>query len=282
MREFYANIADDDSYEVMVRGRAVSYHRDAINELFGIDVEDLSDYDHLILAPAAEDFDKALQYVATPDSQWCISSGGVRTLMHTALLPEAGIWLNFLKCRLMPTTHDTTVSQERVLLLYCLLAGLSINVGRLICRQITSCAKKKKGKLFFPSLITQLCIKAGVPTASAEDVLFERNDLDFTMGSQPRVPSSVAGPSIVRPASSLASLIAQQQEILGRLVSLETQQHDYWKYAKQRDAALIKSLQRNFTKPTVPFPAFPSSVLEAWTAPVEQQDPSPSDVASED
>ena len=51
MREFYANIANDDSYEVMVRGRAVSYHRDAINELFGIDVEDLSDYDHLILAP---------------------------------------------------------------------------------------------------------------------------------------------------------------------------------------------------------------------------------------
>ncbi|XP_062101883.1 uncharacterized protein LOC133808872 [Humulus lupulus] len=154
VKEFYANLAFAENSEVLVRGKVVSFAGEAINALFGLANVDSSTYNEMILAPTPADFDKALQCVAAPGTQWCISSGGVRTLLHTSILPKAAVWLSFLKCRLLPTTHDTTVSTERVFLLYCILAGLGVNVGQIISRQLASCARKKKGKLFFPSLIT--------------------------------------------------------------------------------------------------------------------------------
>ncbi|GMN64421.1 hypothetical protein TIFTF001_033502 [Ficus carica] len=43
---------------------------------------------------------------------------------------------------------------------------------------------------------------------------------------------------------------------------MHSQQQQFWEYAKQRDVALKKSLQKNFTKPIFPFPEFPDGVLE--------------------
>ena len=42
---------------------------------------------------------------------------------------------------------------------------------------------------------------------------------------------------------------------------MHSQQQQYWNYAKRRDLALKKSLQKNFTEPIFPFPEFPDDVL---------------------
>ena len=42
---------------------------------------------------------------------------------------------------------------------------------------------------------------------------------------------------------------------------MHSQQQHYQTYAKCRDLALKKSLQKNFTKPIFPFPEFPDAVL---------------------
>ncbi|MFQ6636537.1 hypothetical protein Gotur_012607 [Gossypium turneri] len=45
----------------------------------------------------------------------------------------------------MPISHRSTISMERMLLLYTILTEKSINVGKIILKEIHDCAKKKAG-----------------------------------------------------------------------------------------------------------------------------------------
>ncbi|MFQ6631264.1 hypothetical protein Gotur_008892 [Gossypium turneri] len=45
----------------------------------------------------------------------------------------------------MPISHSSTISMERMLLLYAILIEKSINVGKIILKEIHDCAKKKAG-----------------------------------------------------------------------------------------------------------------------------------------
>ncbi|KAJ4703006.1 DEAD-box ATP-dependent RNA helicase 56-like isoform X2 [Melia azedarach] len=42
--------------------------------------------------------------------------------------------------------------------------------------------------------------------------------------------------------------------------------HKFWEYSHQRDQAIKRALQRNFTKPIPQFPDFPKDILGPWTA----------------
>ncbi|KAK5835779.1 hypothetical protein PVK06_011486 [Gossypium arboreum] len=64
----------------------------------------------------------------------------------------------------MPISHNSTISMERMLLLYAILTEKSINVGKIILKEIYDCAKKKIGSAYFLSLITSLCLRARVKT----------------------------------------------------------------------------------------------------------------------
>ena len=59
----------------------------------------------------------------------------------------------------MPTAHTTTVSQDRLTLLYTIVKGLAIDVGKVTEKEIRECAikKQKSTALLFPSLITGIC-----------------------------------------------------------------------------------------------------------------------------
>lgn len=56
----------------------------------------------------------------------------------------------------MPTTHRTTVSQDRRMLLYTIIKGLTADVGKVIEQEIKKCGTKKQKyvALLFPLLIT--------------------------------------------------------------------------------------------------------------------------------
>ncbi|MFQ6634239.1 hypothetical protein Gotur_010791 [Gossypium turneri] len=45
----------------------------------------------------------------------------------------------------MPISHSSTISMEQMLLLYAILTEKSINVGKIILKEIHDCAKKKAG-----------------------------------------------------------------------------------------------------------------------------------------
>ena len=96
---------------------------------------------------------------------------GVYLCSRPALKPSAKIWYHFIRTRLIPTTHIETVNKERLILLHYILEGKEVNVGKLIQKEISACAFKPKGCLYFPSLITELCLRSGVDVTSNDEIL---------------------------------------------------------------------------------------------------------------
>lgn len=67
-----------------------------------------------------------------------------RVVDRIDLKPITKVWIKFLKSRLMLTTHTTTVSQDQIVLLYAIVKGLTIDVGKIIEKKIQDCATRKK------------------------------------------------------------------------------------------------------------------------------------------
>lgn len=79
------------------------------------------------------------------------------------LKPNAKVSVKILKSHLMPTTHATIVSHDKLILLYAIVKGLIIDVGKVIEKEIGECALKKQKftALFFSSLIIGICEASG-------------------------------------------------------------------------------------------------------------------------
>lgn len=52
--------------------------------------------------------------------------------------------MKFLKFRLIPTTHTTTVSQVRLILLYAIVKGLTIDVRKLLNRILETVLQRNR------------------------------------------------------------------------------------------------------------------------------------------
>lgn len=98
-------------------------------------------------------WNSVLKTLTVVGSSWENDEGQV--INRIELKPITKVWVKFLKSRLMPTIHTTTVSQERLILLYVILKGLPIDVGTIIEREIRECAMKKH-KLLLCIFLTYL------------------------------------------------------------------------------------------------------------------------------
>ena len=65
--------------------------------------------------------------------------------------------MKFVANRLMPTEHTTGIGKAMILLIYCIATCQTVDVGKVIARQIKYFQPGKKASIIFPSLITQLC-----------------------------------------------------------------------------------------------------------------------------
>ncbi|GMN65497.1 hypothetical protein TIFTF001_034567 [Ficus carica] len=250
VREFYTHFAGEGQRSVYVRGVQVSIDEDTINQFYGLeDGEDL----------------------------------------HTEYAADAPA--DRLECAL---------TNDRVLLLDSITSGQPIDVGKIISQKLGAYATKKCGSLWFPSLITSLCASSGVPIFDNEERLLSsrgaitntfiarliqtkmaegpseppRNDEDELGQAPPTTTNRAAAASSNQdPAHAdltqslklleqrMSHAEVQQYQTMDMLQQMHSQQQQYWNYAKRRDLALNKSLQKNFTKPIFPFPEFPDDVL---------------------
>ncbi|KAH1096943.1 hypothetical protein J1N35_013864, partial [Gossypium stocksii] len=108
--------------------------------------------------------------------RWTVSSQDYYTVERAFLKPIGEMWYHFLKNRLMPSTHNTIISKDRMLLLHSIIMRRRINIGRIIFREVYRCAKKNASSVNFPSLITALYRTARVPLNAFEDVTLIRVD----------------------------------------------------------------------------------------------------------
>ena len=79
-----------------------------------------------------------------------------------ALVDNIRPWYAFVCVNLQPTAHLSDVTRERAILLYALVTGASIDVGRVIFYHYMHSVRAKQGGIMFPSLITSLCALNGV------------------------------------------------------------------------------------------------------------------------
>ncbi|KOM41071.1 hypothetical protein LR48_Vigan04g126900 [Vigna angularis] len=89
------------------------------------------------------------------------------------LTPLAKYWMTFSHANIRPCSHVSDITVSRALLLYCVMKGMSINIGQVIANEIQVCANtmNNKAPLGHPSLVTHLCGLAGVNIST---LLFER------------------------------------------------------------------------------------------------------------
>ena len=79
------------------------------------------------------------------------------------LTEEAKVWFDFISSVLMHSKHLNTVGREEAILLYALLKGYKINVGKIIEKSILGYYESNCRDLIpHPATITRLCIKGGV------------------------------------------------------------------------------------------------------------------------
>uniref|UniRef100_A0A9I9DKC0 Protein MNN4-like n=1 Tax=Cucumis melo TaxID=3656 RepID=A0A9I9DKC0_CUCME len=60
----------------------------------------------------------------------------------------------------MPTRHDNTISMERIMMVYCIIEHLLVNIGKTIREHIIAWVKHPRGARHFPNLIEKLCLNA--------------------------------------------------------------------------------------------------------------------------
>lgn len=99
----------------------------------------------------------------------------------------------------MPTTHTTTVSQERLILVYVIVRGLPIDVVAIIEREIRDCTMKKHKTiaLLFPSLLTSIYLVSGVHITEQDECIKTK---------RARTVKRIAGESATAP-TKLATII---------------------------------------------------------------------------
>ncbi|KAH1107047.1 hypothetical protein J1N35_010815 [Gossypium stocksii] len=131
-------------------------------------------------------------------TKWIVSRNECYTIDRVSLKPHCKVWYHFLKSCLNPSTHNFTISKERMLLLHSIMIGRKTNFGKIIFREVHHCTQKNAGTLNFTSLITARCQRINVPIQENEDKIPNKGAITkhitmrFSGEEVPRHPSSAS------------------------------------------------------------------------------------------
>ena len=191
VKEFYANLLSPGQHNIWVRNLLVPLDSRVINAFYHLPSEINCEYVKLLGKLTLQRWNKIFTTLTVKGASWANEEG--RMINRMDLTPIAKVWVKFLKSRLMPTTHTTTVSQERLVLLYVIVRGLPIDVGSIIEKEIRDCAMKnhKAVALLFPSLITSICVVSEVHLDAKDEHV--KNDGALTARTIERITGEVAG-----------------------------------------------------------------------------------------
>ena len=130
--------------------------------LFNLKVQkDGSKFKKLLKEPK---YQKMVDLLTTGKGKW---KGTKKTLYKSIprgdLTEEAKVWFYFISSVLSPSKHLSTLRRDEATLLYALLKGNKINVGKIIENSILSYSGSNcRGWIPHPATITNLCLLGGV------------------------------------------------------------------------------------------------------------------------
>ena len=110
------------------------------------------------------DHEKILNLLTTGMGKWeATKKNPHQAINRGSLIEEAKVWIYFIASVIIPTKHLCLVREQEAIILYALLKGYNMNVGRLIEGYIMGYHQSnKRGLIPHPATITRLCILAGV------------------------------------------------------------------------------------------------------------------------
>ena len=162
VKEFYANMVGVKGKTVCVRGKLISFSKEKINETFNLkEQKDGSKFKKLL---KELEYRKIVDLLTDGKGKWkAIRKTPHESITKGSLTEEAKLWFYFVGSVLLPSKHLNTVRKNEIVLLYALLKGYKINVGKIIENSIMSYYKSKyRGLIPYPVTITRLCILEGV------------------------------------------------------------------------------------------------------------------------
>ena len=131
VKEFYANLGEQKNLTCYVRGRWILFGERVISQLLELrPVSECKGYDQLQESPKFEEIIKEL-----------IDDLGVWQRIKTIRNPyiDRGdfsevvkVWFYFVNFVLTPSKHVSIVRQDRAILLYALVKGFNLNVGKIV------------------------------------------------------------------------------------------------------------------------------------------------------
>ena len=162
MKEFFANLVEKKGKRVYVKGHWVDFSKEEINRLFSLRVQ--KDGSKFKKQLKELEHQKIVDLLMAGKGEW---KGTKKTPFKSIsigdLTEEAKVWFYFISSVLMPSKHLSTVRMEEAILLYALLKGYKINVGKIIEKSILGYSKSKcRGLIPHPATITRLYIQGAV------------------------------------------------------------------------------------------------------------------------
>ena len=130
-REFYSNILEMREDSVYVRGVWVSFDHKRINEVFQLkDLKHGSNFKKLV---EKQDHEKIVNLLTAGRGKWeAIKKNPHQAINRGSLVEEAKDWFYFIASVIIPIKHLCSVREHEVVILYALLKGYKMNVGRMI------------------------------------------------------------------------------------------------------------------------------------------------------
>ena len=162
VKEFYSNMVGLREKTMYVRGKYISFRREKINETFNLkEQKDGSKFKKLLKEPK---YQKSVDLLTYGKGKWSAKRKNPHeSIAIGSLTKEATIWFYFVSFVLLPSKHLNTVRKKEAILLYALIKGYKINVGKIIENSIMSYYRSNyKGLVPHPTTITRPCILGGV------------------------------------------------------------------------------------------------------------------------
>ena len=120
VKEFFANIVEEEGKKVYVRGHWIDFSNQRINILFNLKVQkDDSKFKKQLKEP---DYQKIVDLLTAGKGKW---KGTKKTLYKSIsrgdLTKKAKVWFYFISSVLLPSNHLSIVKRDEAILLYALL-----------------------------------------------------------------------------------------------------------------------------------------------------------------
>lgn len=131
VQEFYVNAKETEGHVVRVRGKEVSYAKAEINAYYKLS-EMVGDDEFTEYMQKDIDLSEVIKVLCRPGAEWKSKEHEAFSFAHKELNRYGKAWYYFLCAKLMSTTQVTDVIHDRVVLLYAIVKGMTIDVGQVI------------------------------------------------------------------------------------------------------------------------------------------------------